>query len=218
MGLIPSGVRASSRLTCVQKARWGAPGHLWTHVEVSLLARAGGGAEGPGCLSQWENRTRGGGFLEGAASFPRTARRLRAGVCKTLREHEEGQFCHPSRSGGERSRAGPRPRPGRGWAASGQMVVSTWAQGHPQPGARCPVREARSRPEGSGGEGPPKSRAVLLDACPVGGRQMGLGSRPPAQAEGLAVGWRAFHPDRRARCRAGSVNQPAPHRPRASVG
>lgn len=115
------------------------------------------GCRGPGRLSQWENRTRGGGFLKGAASFPRTARRLRAGVCKTLREHEEGQFCHPSHSGGERSRAGPRPRPGRGWAASGQMVVSIWAQGYPQPGARCPVREARSRPEGSGGEGPPKS-------------------------------------------------------------
>ena len=48
MGLIPSRVRASSWLTCVQEARWGAPGRLWTHVEVSLLARASGGAEGLG--------------------------------------------------------------------------------------------------------------------------------------------------------------------------
>lgn len=29
VGLIPSAVRASSRLTCVQKAHWGALGHLW---------------------------------------------------------------------------------------------------------------------------------------------------------------------------------------------
>lgn len=184
MGLIPSGV---------QKARWGAPGRLWTHVDASLLSRAGGGAEGPGRLSQWGNRTRGGGFLEGAACFPRTARRLRAGICETLGGHEEGQFCLPSRGGGERSRAGRRPRPGRGWAASGPMVVSTWAQGHPQPGAHCPVREARPRPEGSGGEGPPRAeRFSRVLARWEGGRWPGV--QAPSPGGGACCGLESLPP------------------------
>lgn len=73
-------------------------------VEMLLLARAGGGAEGPAHLPQWENRARGCGSCEG----------LKAGVCETLGGHEEGQLCRPRCGGGERSGAGRRPRPRRG--------------------------------------------------------------------------------------------------------
>lgn len=74
--------------------------------------------------------------------------------------------------------------------ASGPTVVSAWSQGHPQPGAQRPVREARPRPEGSGGEGPPRELSGSPGCLPSG-------------RKGLAVGRRAFRPDRRARCRAG---------------
>lgn len=101
----------------------------------------------------------------------------------------------------------PQAREG---AASGLTVVSAWSQGHPQPGAQRPVREARPRPEGSGGEGPPRELSGS-PGCLPGGR------------EGLAVDRRAFRPDRRARCWAGraelQLGTPTPlHWPGASVG
>ena len=70
MGLIPSAVRASSRLTCVQKAHWGALGRLWR-----LCCWPGQGVALKG-LGTFSGRI---GLKDVAP-----ARGLRAGVCKTL--------------------------------------------------------------------------------------------------------------------------------------
>ena len=115
VGLIPSAVRASSRLTCVQKAHWGALGRLWRRC---CWPGRVGALKGLGTFS-------GGIGLKDVAS----ARGLRAGVCKTLGGCAGGQLCHPSCGRGERSWAGWRPRPGRGrlqgrrWSAHGHKVT-----------------------------------------------------------------------------------------------
>lgn len=139
-------------------------GGSWGNVEMPLLDGADGGGgkhsapRGPGCPSGGGNRAKGvaparkrrisqGGGEAGPGSHGgRWGGRGGAGEGqRDPRGVRRGTDCLPSSDRG----AGGSRHHRQGGAASGMTVAPAWPQsGHPQPGARRPVGEARPRAAG----------------------------------------------------------------------